>query len=93
MAPPIATGQAGSEVDLSDNPDFTAIATAFGIPSMRLDAADDVDNAIGVISDSKGPLLVHVPINTKDNVWPLVPPARSNSTMIEEVPACDSRSS
>lgn len=81
-----------SEVDLSDNPDFTALATAFGIPSMRLDAADDVDRAIDVISDSTGPLLVHVPIDARDNVWPLVPPAKSNSTMIEEVPACDSGS-
>jgi acetolactate synthase-1/2/3 large subunit len=81
-----------SEVDLSDNPDFTTLATAFGIPSMRVESAQEVDSAVSRIEESEGPLLVHLPIDVRANVWPLVPPAKSNSTMIEGVPSCNTGS-
>jgi acetolactate synthase-1/2/3 large subunit len=81
-----------SEVDLSDNPDFGALATAFGIPSMRIDSASEIPAGVDRISNSDGPLLVHVPIDAREHVWPLVPPDRSNSSMIERVPTCDTGS-
>ena len=30
-----------------------------------------------------GPCLMHVIIDPKDNVWPLVPPGKSNAEMME----------
>jgi len=30
-----------------------------------------------------GPILMHVKIDTYENVWPLVPPGRSNADMME----------
>ena len=71
-----------SEVDLSDNPDFVEVARSFGIPALRLDRRDGVDAAIAALLDGDGPLLVHVCIDPQANVWPLVPPGRTNSDMI-----------
>ncbi|MHC5063068.1 MAG: acetolactate synthase 2 catalytic subunit [Planctomycetota bacterium] len=75
-----------SEVDLSDNPDFGKVAESFGIPGRRLDKASDCEAALEWLGSQAGPALLHVCIDTAANVWPLVPPNQSNSTMIEEVP-------
>jgi acetolactate synthase-1/2/3 large subunit len=72
-----------SEVDLSDNPDFVQVSQAFGIPSFRVENDSQIDEAIDKIFSEKGPLLVHVPIDPKANVWPLVPPGKANSQMME----------
>jgi acetolactate synthase-1/2/3 large subunit len=72
-----------SEVDLSDNPEFTSVAQAFGIPAIKVTHADEVSSAIDQILQTEGPLLVHVLIDPKENVWPLVPPGKSNSQMME----------
>jgi acetolactate synthase-1/2/3 large subunit len=71
-----------SEVDLSDNPDFVEVARSFGIPALRLDHRNDIDTAIDALFETDGPLLVHVCIDPQANVWPLVPPGRTNSEMI-----------
>ena len=34
--------------------------------------------------EATGPALLHVAIDTAANVWPLVPPNRSNSEMIDD---------
>jgi acetolactate synthase-1/2/3 large subunit len=71
-----------SEVDLSDNPDFVQVAESFGIPAFRIEKQDQVAGAIDKLLSVKGPLLCHVVIDPKENVWPLVPPGKSNSEMI-----------
>ena len=73
-----------SEIDLSDNPDFVALAQAFGIEALHVERAADVDAALQALLDAKGPALLHVAIDTAANVWPLVPPNRSNSEMIDD---------
>jgi acetolactate synthase-1/2/3 large subunit len=72
-----------SEIDLSDNPDFIALAAAFGINALHVERADDVDAAIAALLAAKGPTLLHVAIDTAANVWPLVPPNRNNAQMID----------
>jgi len=72
-----------SQVDLSDNPEFTAIAAAFGIPSVRIANARGVPAALRRIERAQGPLLVHVEVDAGDNVWPLVPPGSANHQMME----------
>lgn len=72
-----------SEVDLSDNPDFAKVAQAFGIPSLRIERDEEILPAIDRLLNSDGPLLVHMLIDPKENVWPLVPPGKSNSHMME----------
>jgi acetolactate synthase-1/2/3 large subunit len=73
-----------SEVDLSDNPDFCEVARAFRIPAVRVEGPRAVEQAIEAVAHTRGPLLVHVPIDPAANVWPLVPPGRSNAEMIQE---------
>ncbi|MEM7452957.1 MAG: acetolactate synthase 2 catalytic subunit [Planctomycetota bacterium] len=72
-----------SEVDLSDNPDFAAVADAFGIPSITIRKRDEVEAAIDQLLNSDGPILVHVLIDRVANVWPLVPPGANNAEMID----------
>ena len=76
-----------SEVDLSDNPDFVAVAESFGIPARRCARREDVTATIEALEATPGPLLVHVPIDARAQVWPLVPPNGSNDDMLEG-PSC-----
>jgi len=71
-----------SETDLSDNPDFVALANSFGIRSEHLDRADDCEDALQRLLATPGPALLHVAIDVNANVWPLVPPNRSNAQMM-----------
>nr|WP_111267482.1 acetolactate synthase 2 catalytic subunit [Lysobacter maris] len=83
-----------SEIDLSDNPDFAALAAAFGIPATRIERAEDVEGALQALIAAPGAALLHVAIDQKANVWPLVPPNHNNAQMLDgdpaEVPAGES---
>jgi acetolactate synthase I/II/III large subunit len=72
-----------SEVDLSDNPDFAAVAIAFGIHALYVDRADGVEDALQQLLDTPGPVLLHVAIDQAANVWPLVPPNHNNAQMLD----------
>ena len=72
-----------SEVDLYDNPDFAAVARAFQIDAFTVTKRDEVDAGIDKLLAAKGPILMHVKISPSENVWPLVPPGRSNADMME----------
>lgn len=73
-----------SETDLSDNPDFVTLASAFGIPGHSISCKDEVDDALEAVFTWPGPYLLHVRIDEKDNVWPLVPPGAANEEMLME---------
>jgi acetolactate synthase-1/2/3 large subunit len=72
-----------SEVDLSDNPDFADVARAFGIEAFTIDRRSEVTGAIERLLRTNGPILCHVRIDPRENVWPLVPPNSSNVQMLE----------
>ncbi|MGJ3232592.1 MAG: acetolactate synthase 2 catalytic subunit [Oceanicaulis sp.] len=72
-----------SEVDLYDNPDFAELARAFGLEAFTIDRREEVDGAIDRLLAARGPILAHVRIDPKENVWPLVPPGASNADMME----------
>lgn len=74
-----------SETNLSDNPDFLILASAFGIPGQRITCKDQVASALDTLLNSEGPYLLQVSINELENVWPLVPPGAGNETMLEKV--------
>ncbi|WP_067709674.1 acetolactate synthase 2 catalytic subunit [Erwinia sp. ErVv1] len=73
-----------SETNLSDNPDFLTLASAFDIPGQRITRKDEVDAALDALLQSEGPYLLHVAIDEHENVWPLVPPGASNEHMMEK---------
>lgn len=73
-----------SETNLSDNPDFLTLASAFAIPGQRITRKDQVDAALDALLNSEGPYFLHVSIDEHENVWPLVPPGASNAQMMEK---------
>ena len=72
-----------SEIDLSDNPDFADVARSFGIEAFTIDHRSEVNDAITRLLATKGPVLCHARIDSRANVWPLVPPNSSNLNMME----------
>ena len=81
-----------SEIDLSDNPEFTRVAEAFGIPSISVQSPDDLAAALTGTRRRAGPLLIHVHLAREANVWPFVPPGVANHQMMDrsakEEPSC-----
>lgn len=73
-----------SEIDLSDNPDFVEVAKAFNLSAFRITHRHEVEGAIDRLLAADGPTLLHVLIDPRENVWPLVPPGKSNAEMMEE---------
>lgn len=73
-----------SEIDLSDNPDFSEIAHAFGIEAFTIDCRAEVAGGIARLLGTSGPILMHVRIDPRENVWPLVPPNSPNVEMLEK---------
>jgi acetolactate synthase-1/2/3 large subunit len=72
-----------SETNLDDNPDFALVAKAFQIDAFTVNTADEMDAGIDRLLSTDGPVLMHVKIDPNENVWPLVPPGRSNADMME----------
>jgi len=72
-----------SETNMDDNPDFALVAKAFQIDAFTVTTADEVDAGIDRLLNADGPILMHVKIDPNENVWPLVPPGRSNADMME----------
>lgn len=72
-----------SEVELHDNPEFVRVAESFGIPGMKITRKDEVEAAQQALLDARGSFFLHVKIDAGDNVWPLVPPGKSNAEMME----------
>ncbi|WP_394173698.1 acetolactate synthase 2 catalytic subunit [Thalassotalea litorea] len=72
-----------SETDLSDNPDFVALAAAFDIKAKCITTKQQVNAALTEMLAHQGPYLLQVRIDEMDNVWPLVPPETANHGMLE----------
>jgi acetolactate synthase I/II/III large subunit len=75
-----------SEIDLSDNPDFAVLARAFGVEAKSIERRDQVEDALNTLFAHDGPFLLHVRIDHKANVWPLVPPNTPNHLMMDNDP-------
>ncbi len=71
-----------SETDLSDNPDFVALAQSFDIQSQMIEKKNQIDQAIETMLAHQGPYLLQVKIDAQENVWPLVPPETANHKML-----------
>jgi acetolactate synthase-1/2/3 large subunit len=54
------------------NPDFAAIATAYGIPSRKINNDFDVPDAISWLHAEQGPLLLHVNISSSLDIVPML---------------------
>ncbi|MFM2485456.1 acetolactate synthase 2 catalytic subunit [Celerinatantimonas yamalensis] len=73
-----------SETILDDNPDFLTLARAFDIPGETITTKAQITPALERLLRSDGAYLLHVAIDERENVWPLVPPGAANHQMMED---------
>lgn len=59
------------------NPEFAAVAEAFGAVGITVDKKNDVKTAIAKMLAEKRPCLVDFKVEREENVWPMVPTGKS----------------
>lgn len=64
------------------SPDFTVLASAYGIAARRVTERAAVDDAIAEARRSSGPFLLDFRVDPLVNVYPMVLPGKSNSEML-----------
>ncbi|MDW7671026.1 MAG: biosynthetic-type acetolactate synthase large subunit [Bacillota bacterium] len=64
--------------------DFVKLAEAFGAKGYRLEKVEDVEPVLREALAQEGPVVVHVPIDKDDKVFPMVPPGAFIRDVITE---------
>jgi len=59
------------------------VAEAFGLTAFAVERREDVDAGLKRLLATDGPVLMHVKIDSTENVWPLVPPGAANHDMMD----------
>jgi acetolactate synthase-1/2/3 large subunit len=67
------------------NPDYVKLGDAYGIPTRRAAAIEDVLPALEWAKDVDGPAMVEFVVEPFENVFPMVPPGASLQETIESV--------
>ena len=73
---------AGTTIDR--HTDFVKLAEAFGAKGYHLDKVEEVETILKEALAQEGPVLVHVPIDKDDKVFPMVPPGAFIQDLITE---------
>lgn len=73
-----------SETDLSDNPEFTQLAEVFGLKSKLIEHPSEISDGLDFLLNQAQSTLLHVRLNSIENVWPIVPPNTANDKMWEQ---------
>lgn len=61
------------------NPDFVKISEAYGIPALKVERRENLEEGINAMLESEGPFLLEVIVEKEDNVFPMVPTGASVS--------------
>jgi acetolactate synthase-1/2/3 large subunit len=72
-----------SATNLADNPDFVAIARAYGIDAYPLASPADADGTIARFVAARGPALLHCACHPTENVWPMIPAGMTVDDLME----------
>ena len=72
-----------SATNLADNPDFAAIARAYGIEAFFVNAPQDADDVIARFVAHDGPALLHAACHPTENVWPMIPAGMTVDDLME----------
>ena len=75
-----------SATSLWDNPDFCAIAAAYGMAAMRLSEGDPLALAMEKFVHAPGAMLMHAECFPHENVLPMIPSGASVEHLIEALP-------
>lgn len=63
--------------------DFGVVARGFGMPAYDLATAANPSAMLAQALSSRGPCLIHAPIDVQEKVYPMVPPGAANKDMID----------
>jgi acetolactate synthase-1/2/3 large subunit len=72
-----------SATNLSDNPDFAAIARAYRIDAYTLDDPARADATLAEFIAAPGPALLHCACHPTENVWPMIPAGQTIDELME----------
>ncbi|HEY4439862.1 MAG TPA: biosynthetic-type acetolactate synthase large subunit [Candidatus Elarobacter sp.] len=72
-----------SATNLADNPDFAAIARAYGIEAFFANDPAGADETIRRFVDHQGPALLHAACHPTENVWPMIPAGMTVDDLME----------
>ena len=64
------------------NPDFVAIAKAYGIAAENVETRDQLDDAIARMLNHKGAYMLNVNIDYTDMIFPMTPPGAGVDTIM-----------
>ena len=68
-------------------PDFSALAGAYGIPGMRVEDPADLDDALRETLSTDGPALIDIQVNRDAKVFPMVPQGKGPDAMLVKDPS------
>jgi acetolactate synthase-1/2/3 large subunit len=68
------------------NPDFIKIAEAYSIPARKVEARDDLLDAVDEMLKAETPYFLEVVVGKEDNVFPMVPAGAGVSEVLLEAP-------
>ncbi len=74
-----------SQTNLGDEVDFTKLADAFGIQSMRITEDEEVEKVLKKALRVKGPVIIECMIHPNDMVIPMVPAGEPISECIDDI--------
>lgn len=66
-----------SSVDLSINPDFVKLASAYGIKAVRVENPEKLEETMKEYFDLQEPVLFDVKVRREENVFPMIPSGQS----------------
>ena len=67
---------------LFNNPDFCKIADAYRVESKEVSTAKDFKEAVSSAKEKDGPFLLHVHLDEKELVYPMIPPGQNPENII-----------
>jgi acetolactate synthase I/II/III large subunit len=71
-----------SESYTASLPDFVKLAEAFGATGLRATKPQDLDGVIARMIDTKGPVVVDVCVDQKENCFPMIPSGAAHNEML-----------
>jgi acetolactate synthase-1/2/3 large subunit len=75
-----------SATNLSDNPDFCALAHAYGVRAESVDSLDSLDEALDRFFSVPEATLLHCVCYPEENVWPMIPAGAAIDEGIDAAP-------
>lgn len=75
-----------SGVELEGNPDFAALAKAYGATGLSLRRHADIRKVVRKALATEGPVVVNVEVARREEVFPIVPPGHPLNEMVFERP-------